>query len=673
MIFHSSKTYILFCFLLLFCSVTNAQNIKGLNIADYHPDKFSGKTYALVVGVSKYKNTAIPSLQYADKDAYTFYEYLRNTGIDTNNIILLLNEKATNGDFWASINYLTDVSKSGDKIYIYFSGHGDVENKTVVKDAYLLPYDAPKCVYPAGAIPVLQLKSWIATWSANNIQVVFIADACRSGNLAGGREGMEATASILKEKWKDEVKILSCQPGELSLEGKQWGNGRGLFSYYLINGLYGLADNDKDGKVTLRELNMYLMSKVAEDAKPQDQDPMLFGTMSTVLAYVNTKQLELLKNQKETPLFAAVETRGFDEGLLKGVDDSTKMNYQLFKTYLDSGILLRKPPQPSAYLYFFKVPDNPSTHALHALMTRNYSAALMKDIDAGFNYINQNKIEKIGKSGARTIAFEGQILRQILGDDILKRQTFYAKAMFWDAMRCIFTNTLSGREAILKIDSALAVDSTASYAYMLKGTLFSEKSRCDEAIQNFEKAILYAPQMTYAYDAMKGCYINTGRYDELIAKYNLLSKYDTLCKIKAYQQLENVYHLTGKEDSAILYKNKQQSFIEHITENEIIRLDIAREIAVIFYNSKDYEKSVHYDTLAYNNNRSGEIDILYDIACCYSLLKKKTDALKYFELALDNHFDGFTHIQEDTDLDNIRTTPEFIALMKKHFPDKYKN
>jgi hypothetical protein len=65
--------------------------------------------------------------------------------------------------------------------------------------------------------------------------------------------------------------------------------------------------------------------------------------------------------------------------------------------------------------------------------------------------------------------------------------------------------------------------------------------------------------------------------------------------------------------------------------------------------------------------------ILYDIACCYSLLNKKTDALKYFELALENHFDGFTHIQEDTDLDNIRTTPEFMTLMKKHFPDKYKN
>jgi len=187
--------------------------------------KKSGKTYALIFGISKYKNPAIPQLQYADADARAFYHYLINSGIDSNSLILRTNETATYGEFWANIDYLTNIAQQGDKIYIYFSGHGDVENKTIVKDAFLLPYDAPRNVYPISAINVMLLKSWIATWSSKGIMSIFIADACRSGNLAGGREGMEAAANIMKDKWEDEIKILSCQPGELSLEGKQWGGG----------------------------------------------------------------------------------------------------------------------------------------------------------------------------------------------------------------------------------------------------------------------------------------------------------------------------------------------------------------------------------------------------------------------------------------------------------------
>ncbi|MBK7305024.1 MAG: hypothetical protein IPI90_17740 [Saprospiraceae bacterium] len=46
-------------------------------------------------------------------------------------------------------------------------------------------------------------------------------------------------------------KILSCQPNEFSLEGEQWGGGRGVFSYHLVDGLFGLADRNNDGLITL--------------------------------------------------------------------------------------------------------------------------------------------------------------------------------------------------------------------------------------------------------------------------------------------------------------------------------------------------------------------------------------------------------------------------------------
>ena len=39
---------------------------------------------------------------------------------------------------------------------------------------------------------------------------------------------------------------MSCQPNEYSIEGEQWGGGRGAFSYHLVDALYGLADANAD-------------------------------------------------------------------------------------------------------------------------------------------------------------------------------------------------------------------------------------------------------------------------------------------------------------------------------------------------------------------------------------------------------------------------------------------
>ena len=320
---------------LLFATSAFSQNTKGFSVPKTAENNVTGKTYALIVGVAKYKNPAIPQLQYADRDAMAFYEYLKACGVDTFNIYLLLNEHATDGDFWADLADLTEKAQKGDKVFFYFSGHGDVESKVITQDAYLLPYDAPKVAYASGAIGIYYVKGYLATLSSKGVQVVFITDACHSGNLAGGREGMENAANVLKGQWKDEIKILSCEPGELSLEGKQWGGGRGLFSYVLINGMAGDADNDKDGTVSLRELNIYMMQKVPSEANPVPQNPVLTGNMGTTISTVNNEYLKT--HAKTETLIAAVNTRGIEEGLLKNLPDSIKHFYADFKELLEKG------------------------------------------------------------------------------------------------------------------------------------------------------------------------------------------------------------------------------------------------------------------------------------------------------------------------------------------------
>ncbi|MBK7291620.1 MAG: caspase family protein [Chitinophagaceae bacterium] len=59
------------------------------------------QTFAIVVGVSKYKYGK--PLTYADKDAILFSDYLKSPGggsLNGDNIFMLLNEEASNSNFW---------------------------------------------------------------------------------------------------------------------------------------------------------------------------------------------------------------------------------------------------------------------------------------------------------------------------------------------------------------------------------------------------------------------------------------------------------------------------------------------------------------------------------------------------------------------------------------------
>jgi len=87
---------------------------------------------ALIVGISEYIN--IDDLQYAHSDALSFYWFLRSPAggnVDSSNIMLLLNEDATGANFFAGLDWLLAETKEGETVAIYFSGHGDLETKTI--------------------------------------------------------------------------------------------------------------------------------------------------------------------------------------------------------------------------------------------------------------------------------------------------------------------------------------------------------------------------------------------------------------------------------------------------------------------------------------------------------------------------------------------------------------
>ena len=360
-------------------------------------------TRAVVIGISDYQDPAIPDLRFADKDAEAFANFLRSPAggsLDSDHLKVLLNPQATLGQFAAALDWLIDESSEGDQVIIYFSGHGDVERKTISQPGYMLCWDAPSRVYMGGGcFNVRDLQEVVSTLSTQNkARVLMVADACRSGKLSGSAiGGPQLTSQNLAQQFANEIKILSCQPDEYSIEGEQWGGGRGAFSYHLVDGLYGLADKNNDQLVNLLEIRSYLENHVTKEVAPQSQLPVTYGNGREELATVYPDLLAQVQKSKagQMPTFSPTENRGIEEEVLSTVDTTIQELYFAFKKALKDKVFLCTPEGSAnhafvpadkcADAYYERLITEPKLERLHNSMKRNYAAALQDDAQQVIN------------------------------------------------------------------------------------------------------------------------------------------------------------------------------------------------------------------------------------------------------------------------------------------------
>jgi hypothetical protein len=245
-----------FALILVFILALNTfAQTKGVRVINNSTQKtVSGETYAIVVGISNYPG--ITPLKFADKDAQMFIDFLKSpAGGNTKpeNILPLINGDARAADFnvkgyaWLKQKAL----KEGDRLYIYFSGHGDAMNED---NYFLLPYDCmpnkeDNNYLGTGNIDMHKVKTlFIKPLAAKKVEVLLIVDACRSNDLPGGQQGQANFSNSLQsiaESKQGEIIMLSTGAGQVAIESSKIGMGHGLFTWYLIAGLSG--DADKEG------------------------------------------------------------------------------------------------------------------------------------------------------------------------------------------------------------------------------------------------------------------------------------------------------------------------------------------------------------------------------------------------------------------------------------------
>ena len=244
-----------------------------------------GKLWAVVVGISSYKNVPPEGqLRFAHRDAEDFAAFLRTPGgggFPANQVKLLLNQSATLSAIRTAIGtWLVRSVEPDDVVYIFFAGHGIVEGE---RDGYLLAHDSdPQNLY-ATALQVSELDR-IITERLHARIVVLMADACHAGQLGWTSRGAPETAAInlyLDEVGKSGagvVRLLASRANERSFEDPRWGGGHGAFTHFLLEGLKGKADRDKDRLVRINELVGYLSEVVPEETRAL-QHPRMAGSI----------------------------------------------------------------------------------------------------------------------------------------------------------------------------------------------------------------------------------------------------------------------------------------------------------------------------------------------------------------------------------------------------------
>jgi hypothetical protein len=269
------------------------------------------QTFAIILGISKYKY--VRPLSYADKDAELFRDFLRSPSggnLKDDNIFCLLNDQALHSTFWSKGFQWLRAKKlqRGDRLFIYLAGHGDA----IDEDQYFfLGYDCNPAgdknnYLVGGAIQLFNLKKKIAVETGKGVDVFLVMDACRSNELPGGIQGQNFLNQAISEKKAGEIMMLSTAAGQESLEDISIGNGHGLFTWYLVDGLSGLADSEgsKDNIVTLSEIRNYVdrnVLSISEQQFRKKQDPYFCCDefSQKVVSRVDPAYLQKWMNQKK--------------------------------------------------------------------------------------------------------------------------------------------------------------------------------------------------------------------------------------------------------------------------------------------------------------------------------------------------------------------------------------
>ena len=259
-----------------------------------------GKTYALVVGVSHYEfaGRGIDNLYFAGDDAKSLGDFLakpRGGGLGTSGLdpddLVLVDELASTNAVRMRIKAMFDKATPNDTVVIFIAAHGavsateiDPQSKTRTNlQGFILTAHSNPDDLKTSALTMAEIQQAVFQNLGKTKRVLLYLDVCRAGQIGVIEEAntINDTIQVLLSGAPRKLGVfMASGPLELAFEAKEYGGGHGAFTYFLLRGLNGDADQkpngNEDGVVTSQELVDYVKRNVIEATRTNQHPRDLF-------------------------------------------------------------------------------------------------------------------------------------------------------------------------------------------------------------------------------------------------------------------------------------------------------------------------------------------------------------------------------------------------------------
>ena len=165
-------------------------------ISSSAPGAWASSKYALLIGISDYRLSGLMSLEGSGNDVQLIKHVLLDKfQLEEENITILRDKNATHTGIEKAFSRLAEKIKSGDFVYIHYSGHG---SRVPDRDGDEYPGEVDQTWVPYGArstmmkgkdrfdIPDDEIYLWLIPIFEKTEHVVFVSDSCYSATVTRG-------------------------------------------------------------------------------------------------------------------------------------------------------------------------------------------------------------------------------------------------------------------------------------------------------------------------------------------------------------------------------------------------------------------------------------------------------------------------------------------------------
>ena len=513
------------------------------------------RSYALVIGISQYKNLAPEhQLRYAERDAQSIYSILispEGGNFPAENVRRLEGPNATGAAMRNHIEqWLPQAAKDDDRVLIYFAGHGYVHQGK----AYLMPYDVNPGNIPGTGYPMDDLGAAIGRKIKGKWKVL-LTDSCHSGAISPDGDVQTINRSLL-DLGKSLFSLTASRDRERSFESPDWGGGHGIFTYYVVRGMEGAADENRDGIVSADELAEYTRRNVREATKGAQNptaDRASFDP-EMLLSWVPTNRKP---DAPPPPKFGGIVIEANMDGVevfldgnpVGSVAKGTPLPLPGLVPGAHSLKAVKSGYEPDGPREITVYPGRDTTVTVRIAIQKPRKKAAVDAFEEGFEYY-QKGFEKNYRKAAelfqKSLSIEPQYSQAALYlartynalFDQEQAEKYFRRAVdidlaYLDA-RASFAGMLldTGNldEAIRQLDFVVQRDATHQLAFYLQSQAYCRKEMFEESIKAARRAIQLAPGNAEAHFFLAQSLRMTKQHKEAINEYNeylALSNFDS--------------------------------------------------------------------------------------------------------------------------------------------------